>query len=243
MFEEAFTSPEVMKKLFPNIPFKDRKAWGDALVKNDLHDAATRLFVTKDANAPTWYSISPEDLIQARYSQTGSTATPLAARTKDMKGIGTSEFYGGPNAADPNGKHFTSTLEAALRRAAKANNSEIKTIKVAVGEPRTKSRVIQVFSEETGNVIKEFKVSKTGGAGNEKSLSNAIQKAKKFIEDSPYENINFKAVETPSGFKTVDAYAIKLTPEMVLPSKTHMAAGGYVHSPFVSIDEVIGAHA
>ena len=241
VFEEAFTSPEVMKKLFPNIPFKDRKAWGDALVKNDLHDAATRLFVTKDANAPTWYSISPEDLIQARYSQTGSTATPLANRTKDMKGIGTSEFYGGPNAADPNGKHFTSTLEAALRRAAKANNSEIKTIKVAVGEPRTKKHTVQVFSEETGNVIKEFKVSKTGGK--EESLASAIEKAKKFIADSPYESINFKAVSTPSGFKTVDAYAIKLTPEMVLPSKTHMAAGGYVHSPFVSIDEVIGAHA
>ena len=240
VFEEAFTSPEVMKKLFPNIPFKDRKAWGDALVKNDLHEAATRLFVTKDANAPTWYSISPEELIQARYSQTGSTATPLAARTKDMKGIGTSEFYGGPNAVDPNGKHFTSTLEEALRRAARANNSQIKKIKVAVGEPRTKKHTVQVFNEESGNILKEFKVSKTG---KEESLASAIEKAKKFIDDSPYENINFKAVSTPSGFKTVDAYAIKLTPEMVLPSKTHMAAGGYVHTPFVSIDEVIGAYA
>ncbi len=40
MFEEAFTNPETMKKLFPNIPFKDRKVWGDALVKNDLNMAA-----------------------------------------------------------------------------------------------------------------------------------------------------------------------------------------------------------
>ena len=83
----------------------------------------------------------------------------------------------------------------------------------------------------------------TKKGGKEESLASAIEKAKKFIADSPYESINFRAVSTPSGFKTVDAYAIKLTPEMVLPSKTHMATGGYVHSPFVSIDEVIGAHA
>ena len=47
IFEEAFTNPETMKKLFPNIPFKDRKVWGDALVKNDLAMAAKRKFVDK----------------------------------------------------------------------------------------------------------------------------------------------------------------------------------------------------
>ncbi len=51
-----------------------------------------------------------------------------------------------------------------------------------------------------------------------------------------------RPVETPSGFKTIDAYAIKLTPEMVLPTKTHLASGGYVrYDPLVSIDEMIGA--
>ena len=51
-----------------------------------------------------------------------------------------------------------------------------------------------------------------------------------------------RPVELPSGFKTVDAYAIKLTPEMVLSTKTHLASGGYVqYDPLVSMDEMIGA--
>ena len=36
-----------------------------------------------------------------------------------MKGIGTEEFYGGPDSVDPKGKHYTSVLEKALKRAAK----------------------------------------------------------------------------------------------------------------------------
>ena len=245
IFEEAQVSPKVLEKLFPNVPFKDRKLWGDALVKNDLHNAAKRLFVEKDASAPTWYAISPDDLIIKRYSQKGNVSTPLADRTKDMKGIGTSEFYGGPNANTPEGKHYTSILEQALRRAANANNSEVKIIKVAVGEPTKKSRIVRVISTETGNTVKEFKVSATRDVPNKTtSLSNAMQKAKKYIEDSGYENMDIRAVEIPSGFKTVDAYAIKLTPEMVLPSKTHLATGGYVHnSPLVPMEEVIGTYA
>ena len=42
-------------------------------------------------------------------------------------------------------------------------------------------------------------------------------------------------------FKTVDSYAIKLTPEMVLPSKTHLATGGLVkYDPLPNIEELIG---
>ena len=107
VFEEAFTNPETMKKLFPNMPFKDRKAWGDVIVKNDLHMAAKRKYIDKDPNASDWYVISPGDLVTTRYGQTGSTSTPLAQRTKDMKGIGQHEFYGGPNMTDPDGKHYT----------------------------------------------------------------------------------------------------------------------------------------
>ena len=244
IFEEAQVSPKVLEKLFPNVPFKDRKLWGDALVKNDLHNAAYRLFVEKDAAAPTWYAISPDDLIISRYTQKGNVATPFAERTKDMKGIGTSEFYGGPNANTPDGKHFTSILEQALRRAANANNSEVKIIKVAVGNPTKKSRIVRVISTETGNTVKEFKVTRTGGDDAQTPLNNAMKKAQKFIEDSQYENLDIRAVEIPSGFKTVDAYAIKLTPEMVLPSKTHLATGGYVHnSPLVPMEEVIGTYA
>ena len=135
-------------------------------------------------------------------------------------------------------------MEAALRRAANANNSEMKIIKVAVGEPTRKNRVVNVINTETGNILKEFKVTRTGGDDAQTPLNNAMKKAQKFIEDSQYENLDIRAVEIPSGFKTVDAYAIKLTPEMVLPSKTHLATGGYVHnSPLVPMEEVIGTYA
>ena len=67
-------------------------------------------------------------------------------------------------------------------------------------------------------------------------------RATKYAEDLG-EGFTVKAVEVPKDFKTVDAYAIKLTPEMLLPSKTHMATGGYVHyDPLVSVEELIGAY-
>ena len=212
VFEEANTNPETLKKLFPNIPFKDRKAWGDIIVKNDLHSAAKRLFIDKDPNASTWYAISPAELVQTRYGQAGTTGTALADRTKNMKGIGTGEFYGGPNAVDPSGKHYTGILEESLKRAANINNSEFKVIKVSVGKPK-----------------------KTD------DFTNTLNKAMKYIEDSGIEGLKDVPREVPSGFKTVDAYAIKLTPEMILPSKTHFASGGYVQSPLVDIEELIGA--
>ena len=239
MFEEAFTNPETLKKLFPNIPFKDRKVWGDALVKNDLAMAAKRKFVDKDANAADWYVISPAELITKRYSQTGTTATPFAQRTKDMKGIGQYEFYGGPNVTDPDGKHFTSVLEQSLRRAAKVNNAEFKIVKVQIGEPTSTRRSVQIVNAQ-GDVIKEFKMAKSSKA---EDFGDVMNKAEDYInaaEDG--QGLMARPVETPSGFKTIDAYAIKLTPEMVLPTKTHLASGGYVrYDPLVSIDEMIGA--
>jgi hypothetical protein len=79
-----------------------------------------------------------------------------------MKGSGTEEFYGGPDSVDTKGKHYTSTVEKALKRASKENNSEIKIIDVP-------------------NVGK--------------------------------------------------VYAIKITPEMLLPHKTHRKKGGLVYTP------------
>ena len=87
-----------------------------------------------------------------------------------MKGIGTEEFYGGPDSVDPKGKHYTSVLEKALKRAAKENNSEFKIIKV-------------------------------DGIG--------------------------------------DVFAVKITPEMLLPHKTHRKKGGMVYTPeLIDIFEV-----
>ena len=155
-------SEGAMKQLYPNVPFKNRSEWGEALVKRDLAKAAKLLYQDKIDDAAEWYAVSPAKFIQKRYSQSGGTATPLDQRTKDMKGIGTEEFYGGPDSVDPKGKHYTSVLEKALKRAAKENNSEFKIIKV-------------------------------DGVG--------------------------------------DVFAVKITPEMLLPHKTHRKKGGLVYTP------------
>ena len=238
IFEQAYTDPKTMKKLFPNVPMKDRKVWGDALVKNDLYMAAKRKFIDKDPNASDWYVVSPAELVTARYGQRGTTATPFAERTKEMKGIGQYEFYGGPNVTDPNGKHYTSVLEQSLRRAAKVNNADFKVVKIQISEGTSVTRSVQVVNAQ-GDIVKEFKMAKSS---KQSDFADVMDKARDYITESGAEGLVARPVELPSGFKTVDAYAIKLTPEMVLSTKTHLASGGYVqYDPLVSMDEMIGA--
>ena len=166
---ETMMSKESLQKLFPNLPFKNRTEWGSALVKRDLSLAANRLYVDKADGAATWYAVSPANLVKRRYSQQGGTNTPLPERS-GKKGVGTEEFYGGPESVDTKGKHYTSVLEKILKVAAKENNSEFKIIKV-------------------------------DGVG--------------------------------------DVFAIKITPEMLLPHKTHRKDGGMVYTPeLIDIFEV-----
>ena len=155
-------SKKSMEMLMPNVPFKNRSEWGSALVKMNVNSAAKRLFIDKADDAAEWFAISPSKLITKRYGQSGGTNVPPAERTKDMKGIGMEEFYGGPTSTDYKGKHYTSVLEKELKRIARENNSEFKTIKI-------------------------------DGVG--------------------------------------DAFAVKLTPEMLLPHKTHRRKGGMVYTP------------
>ena len=160
---ETTISENAMKQLHPNLPFKNRTEWGEALIKMDLNKAANLLYgPDKIPDAAQWYAVSPSTFITKRYGQKGGTATPKDQRTKDMKGIGMEEFYGGPNSVDPNGKHYTSVIEKALKRAAKENNSEFKIIEV----------------DGMGKV-----------------------------------------------------FAVKVTPEMLLPHKTHRKDGGMVYTP------------
>ena len=160
-------SDAALKQLFPNVPFKNRMEWGSALIKRDIALAAKRLYVDKDPNAAQWYAVTPAKFVKNRYSQSGGTNTPINERTNSMKGIGTEEFYGGPDSTDFKGKHYTSTVEKILKRAAKDNNSEFKIIEV-------------------------------DGAG--------------------------------------EVFAIKITPEMLLPHKTHRKRGGLVYTPESIID-------
>jgi len=160
---ETTISENAMKQLHPNLPFKNRTEWGEALIKMDLNKAANLLYGSnKIPDAAQWYAVSPSKFITKRYGQKGGTATPKDQRTKDMKGIGMEEFYGGPDSVDPNGKHYTSVIEKALKRAAKENNSEFKIIEV----------------DGMGKV-----------------------------------------------------FAVKVTPEMLLPHKTHRKDGGMVYTP------------
>lgn len=159
---EKSLSQESMQKLMPNVPFKSRSEWGSALLKMNVNNAAKRLFVDKVDDAAEWFAISPSKLITRRYGQSGGTNVPPAERTKDMKGIGMEEFYGGPTSTDYKGKHYTSVLEKEMKRLARENNSEFKVIKI--------------------------------------------------------DNVG-------------DAFAIKLTPEMLLPHKTHRNKGGMVYTP------------
>ena len=160
-------SDAALKQLFPNVPFKNRMEWGSALIKRDIAQAAKKLFIDKDPNASQWYAVTPAKFVKNRYSQKGGTNTPINERTSDMKGIGTEEFYGGPTSTDFKGKHYTSTVEKILKRAAKDNNSEFKIIEV-------------------------------NGVG--------------------------------------EVFAIKITPEMLLPHKTHRKRGGLVYTPESIID-------
>ncbi len=89
-------SDQALKQLFPNVPFKNRMEWGSALIKRDIAVAAKRLYIDKDPNAAQWYAVTPAKFVKNRYSQSGGTNTPINERTSDMKGIGTEEFYGGP---------------------------------------------------------------------------------------------------------------------------------------------------
>jgi hypothetical protein len=165
MLEELQTaiSENAMKQLYPNVPFKNRSEWGEALVKRDLAKAADLLYQQKIPDAAEWYAVSPAKFVQRTDTiNQGGTSTPIDQRTKNMKGIGTEEFYGGPDSVDSKGKHYTSVLEKALKRAAKENNSEFKIIKV-------------------------------DGMG--------------------------------------DVFAVKITPEMLLPHKTHRKKGGLVYTP------------
>ena len=127
---ETQLSEAVLKKLFPNLPLKNRQEWGEIMLKRAFSDGSKRLFEEGDPNAPIGLIINTGRNNKNKYSQTGGTDTPYAERTKDMKGIGMEEFYGGPDAKTPEGKHFTSPVEKALKRIAAENNTKLEIIEI-----------------------------------------------------------------------------------------------------------------
>ena len=105
-----------MDGLFPDLPFKNRDEWADALIKKDLYELAYKKFILKDPDASSYYAVSPSKYVIERYKFKGNASTSAADRARDKqrrfeifkrdgefrdsqyKGIGMDEFYGGPNA-------------------------------------------------------------------------------------------------------------------------------------------------
>ena len=52
-----------MAGLFPDLPFKNRDEWADALIKKDLYELAYRKFVLKDPDASSYYAVSPSKYV------------------------------------------------------------------------------------------------------------------------------------------------------------------------------------
>ena len=212
--------------LFPDLPFKKREEWADALIKKDLFELAYRKFILKDPDVPDYYSVTPEDFVIQRYSFQGNSATSAADRAADKaeqiraftrdgvfkksryRGIGMSEFYGGPNAKDQNGKHYTSVIEKILKNQAKSNNSEFTVLNVQTKEG---SKDVYRITDQSGNMVA--------------TLSNRRQ-AELVAENNP--NYRIQTIRVPDQKSTTPSFAIKITEEMLEPYKTHKAKGGLV---------------
>ena len=231
-----------MDGLFPDLPFKNRDEWADALIKKDLYELAYRKFVLKDPDASSYYAVSPSKYVSKRYNFEGNAATPKDVRDMDKasrietfkregrfveskyKGIGMDEFYGGPNsvsnvidesgtkATNPNygkPKHYTSTIETILKKQAKSNNSELITMPVQLKSGKGTTQYI--VEDQNGNMVA--------------TLTNPNQ-ATELTRANPNYKITAKSAPNKASMEPV--FAIKITPEMLEPYKTHKAQGGLV---------------
>jgi len=127
------------RELFPNIPFKDQKDWVDAIIKNDVYNAAKKRFyfdesgalqVNKDA--PSHYGVAPAKAIKA---YRGGNGVELSPDNVDRSGrmVAYDMQYGGPNLNDHTGTHFTGNVEETLNKIANAKSSKVEVGKVAFG--------------------------------------------------------------------------------------------------------------
>jgi hypothetical protein len=227
MLNEVMTiDGATMSGLFPDLPLKNREEWADALIKKDLYELAYRKFVLKDPNASDYYATSTSQPVIKRYGFEGDAATSKELRDLDKqqrfdtfkntgefrsskyKGIGMDEFYGGPNAVDENGKHYTSTIEKILKKQAKENNSEVITMPVQL---KKGSKSQYQVTDQNGNMVA--------------TLTNEDQ-ARELMRTNP--NYQIKPISIPDKKSMEPVFAIKITEEMLESFATHKAKGGLV---------------
>ena len=227
MLNEVMTiDGATMSGLFPDLPLKNREEWADALIKKDLYELAYRKFVLKDPNASDYYATSTSQPVIKRYGFEGDAATSKELRDLDKqqrfdtfkntgefisskyKGNGMDEFYGGPNAVDENGKHYTSTMEKILKKQAKENNSEVITMPVQL---KKGSKSQYQVTDQNGNMVA--------------TLTNEDQ-ARELMRTNP--NYQIKPISIPDKKSMEPVFAIKITEEMLESFATHKAKGGLV---------------
>jgi len=127
------------RELFPNIPFKDQKDWVDAIIKNDVYNAAKKRFyfdengalqVNKDA--PSHYGVAPNKAVKA-YRGGQGVELPPDSIDRSGKMVAYDMQYGGPNLNDHTGTHFTGNVEESLNKIANAKSSKVEVGKVEFG--------------------------------------------------------------------------------------------------------------
>jgi len=126
------------RELFPNIPFKDQKDWVDAIIKNDVYNAAKKRFsfvdgaLVTNTSAPSHYGVAPNKAVKA---YRGGRGVELPPDSVDRKGsmVAYDMQYGGPNLTDHTGAHFTGNVEESLNKIANAKNSKVEVGKVPFG--------------------------------------------------------------------------------------------------------------
>ena len=219
-------SKDLMQKLYPDVPLKDRVQYADAAVKQAVAEAAHRLFVEKDPNAPKYISYMSGSQIKSNYSQPGGAATPAAERAADLdnrqrmfeqsfaggnegavleqselRGIGTEEFYGGPDVKNEQGAHFTGVMENIFKKVANEYGSKIEIANVATETPRVRD-VYNIVDQDTGIVM---------GSGDTYRQAENIANDLVDKEGGRYRI----ATETERVYDSRPIFTMEITPEML----------------------------
>ena len=70
----------------------------------------------------------------------------------ELRGIGTEEFYGGPDVKNEQGAHFTGVMENIFKKIANEYGSKIEIANVATQNPRVRD-VYNIIDQDTGVVM------------------------------------------------------------------------------------------
>ena len=161
------------RELFPNIPFKDQKDWVDAIIKNDVYNAAKKRFSFVDGalvtnnSAPSHYGVAPNKAIKAYRGGNGVELSPDNV-DRDGKMVAYDMQYGGPNLNDHTGTHFTGNVEETLNKIANAKSSKVEVGKVAFGDAG--EGVDTFMIELTPDMLFPYKAYKKDGGLVKKSI-------------------------------------------------------------------------